>query len=84
MIGTSTQSSSPAEIRMYLEAASPQELVSLQLQTNILLMGQADFCDFQFANGKWYCWFLVNVDKHPQVLKGLNGTVTSARRQRVR
>lgn len=74
MLGTGKESS-PALIRMFLKAGTANELVGLQLRVNILLKGRADYTDFSFAQNNWYCWFLVNVDQHPEVMKvlGLNG-----------
>lgn len=65
----------PSQIRMFLRADSPEELVSLQLQANLLLKGRADFTDIQFAQGKWYAWFLLDVDAYPQVIKAINGSI---------
>jgi hypothetical protein len=62
----------PSNVKMYLQAASAKELVRLQLQTNLALMGQAVFTDIQFVDGSWFCWYLVDVDQHPEVLEGLN------------
>ena len=52
-------------------------LVRLQLQMNVMLMGRADFTDIQFVDGFWYAWFLVDVDLHPAILKGIYGPVSS-------
>jgi hypothetical protein len=59
----------PSQIRMFLRADTPVGLVRLQLQNNIKLMGRADYTDIQFVNGQWYCWFMVDIDQNPQVLK---------------
>lgn len=80
MQGT-TGTSSPSLIRMFLRADSAENLVRLQLQTNVLLMGRADYTDIQFVKGKWYAWFLVDIDRYPQVLKALNGDVSHPGRQ---
>lgn len=58
----------PSQIRMFLEADSPIELVGLQLQTNLLVKGRADYTDIQHVDGKWYAWFLVDVDQYPELL----------------
>lgn len=82
MLGTSG-SSSPSLVRMFLRADSAEMLVRLQLQTNVLLLGRADYTDIQQADdGKWYAWFLVDVAKYPQFLKGINGAVSNTRRSR--
>jgi hypothetical protein len=65
----SGKESSPALIRMFLEADTARELVGLQLKVNILLKGRADYTDFSNVDGKWYCWFAVDIDKNPEVLK---------------
>lgn len=61
----------PSQIRMFLRADTPEELVSLQLQNNILLKGRADYTDIQFVNGKWYAWFMVDIDHNRQFLKSI-------------
>jgi hypothetical protein len=81
MMGLGT-TASPSQVRMFLEATSPQELVRLQLFTNTMLMGRADFTDIQHVDGKWYAWFLVDISKHPEVLKKLNEPTSSKRRPR--
>lgn len=70
-------------MRMFLRAGSPEGLVRLQLQMNTLLKGRADFTDFQFVDGQWYCWFAVDVDQYPEVLK-LNGVISDTRRPRTK
>lgn len=67
-------------IRMFLKADSPEGLVSLQLQTNVMLKGRADYTDIQFADGFWYAWFLVDIDQNPEVLKSFNGNVVNSSR----
>ena len=68
---------------MFLRADSAEMLVRLQLETNIQLMGRADYTDIQQADdGKWYAWFLVDVAQYPKFLKGINGAVSNARRPR--
>lgn len=84
MIG-SLVNSRPSLVRMFLRADSPEGLVRLQLQTNVALMGRADFTDIQFVEGFWYAWFLVDVDQYPNVMKQLetvNGASGSTSRQR--
>lgn len=66
----------PSQIRMFLRAATPEELVRLQLQTNLQLKGRADYTDFSFADGQWYCWFLVDVDNNPEIASFLDGSTT--------
>ena len=83
MMGTATNAK-PSEVRMFLKSDSPEGLVRLQLQTNTMLMGRADFTDIQFVDGFWYAWFLVDVDRYAGVLEKLNGSVTSTRRPRTR
>ena len=65
--------SRPSQIRMFLRAGSAEELVRLQLQTNLQVKGKANFTDFHTINGQFYCWFLVDVDQHPEFLEQLNG-----------
>ena len=62
---------SPSQVRMFLKADTPEELVSLQLQINTLLKGRADYTDIQFVKGSWYAWFLVDVDQNAEVLSVL-------------
>lgn len=61
--------SRPSQIRMFLRADSAEELVRLQVRNNIFLKGRADYTDFQFVDGKWYCWFLVDLDQHRNFLQ---------------
>lgn len=75
MIG-SRVTSRPSQVRMFLKADTPEELVSLQLRTNLFLKGRADYTDFTNVNGKWYCWFLIDLDQHPELgprVGGANG-----------
>lgn len=81
MIGT-VQDGRPSIVRMFLKASSAAELVGLQLLTNAKLLGRADYTDIQFVDGFWYAWFLVDVDKYPQLLEGLNGIKSNTRRSR--
>lgn len=80
MIGTSTDSR-PSVIKSFLRADSPEGLVRLQLKVNVMLMGQASYTDVQFVNGYWYAWFLVDIDRYPEVLK-INGPISNTRRPR--
>lgn len=74
-----------SQVRMFLKADSAEMLVRLQLQTNVLLMGRADFTDIQFVDGSWYAWYLLDVDKYPELLKGIfNGSEPRPRRSRTR
>lgn len=73
MIGSGTYSASPSKVRMFLRADTAEELVRLQLQTNLFLKGQANFTDFQFVKGKWFCWFLVDVAENQKFLEQVNG-----------
>ena len=69
----------PSQVRMFLRAGSAEELVRLQLQTNVRLQGRADFTDFQNVDGDWYCWFLVDVDNEGMKLfEELNGSKSDA------
>lgn len=70
MMGTRV-TASPSQVRMFLRADTPEELVSLQLQTNLLVKGRADYTDIQFVKGSWYAWFMVDVDRYPEVLRGI-------------
>ena len=72
MLGT-RGNSRPSLVRMFLKADSAEELVRLQLQTNIEIMGRIDLADIQFVDGSWYGWFLVDVDHNPQFLEQVNG-----------
>lgn len=69
MLGTVVQAN-PSLVRMFLRADSAEELVRLQLLTNVRLGGQASYTDIQFADGAWYAWFLVDVDRFPEILNG--------------
>ena len=64
---------------MFLRADSPEGLVGLQLKVNTLLRGQANFTDIQSVDGFWFAWFLVDVDKNPEVLK-INGHIIGTSR----
>jgi hypothetical protein len=83
MLG-SVNTAKPSQVRVFLRADSAEELVRLQLLTNVKLMGRADYTDIQFVDGFWYAWFLVDVDKYPEILEGLNGTKSRTRRPRTR
>jgi len=65
-----------SQVRMFLKAGTPEELVRLQLQTNTFLRGQANYTDIQFVKDSWYAWFLVDLDAHPEFLGAINGTVS--------
>ena len=67
---------------MFLRADSAEGLVRSQLQVNTLLRGRADFTDIQFADGFWYAWFLVDMDRNSELLKVINGTQSDTRRPR--
>lgn len=71
MIG-SRATARPSQVRMFLRADTAEELVGLQLRTNVFLKGRADYTDFQFVKGKWYCWFLVDIAEHQLFLEQLN------------
>ncbi len=78
MMGTRV-TASPSQVRMFLRADSAEELVRLQLQTNLRLKGRADYTDITFADGQWYCWFMVNVDNEGmQLFEELNGPKSDA------
>lgn len=66
--------SKPSRVRMFLRAATPEELVGLQLQLNLLIEGQASFTDITFAQGKWYAWFLIDFDEYGEAVIALNGS----------
>lgn len=80
----SVTNSNPSMVRMFLRADSAEELVRLQLQTNLMLRGRADYSDIQFADGFWYAWFLVDLDKNQALMEQLSGTTNNARRQRAK
>lgn len=69
---------------MFLKADSAEMLVRLQLQTNVRLMGRADFTNIQFVNGFWYAWYLVDIDRYPELLKGIYEPKPGTRGQRTR
>ncbi len=81
MVGT-TSNSRPSCVRMFLRADSAEKLVRLQLLTNTRLRGRAEFTDIQFADGRWYAWFLVDLDQYPELMGEINGTVPDTRRPR--
>lgn len=69
---------------MFLKADTAEGLVRLQLLTNTKLMGRADYTDIQFVDGFWYAWFLVDIDRYPELLGAIDGTESRARRPRTR
>lgn len=69
MLGTVVQGN-PSFVRMFLRADTAEKLVRLQLLTNVRLGGQANYTDIQFADGFWYAWFLVDIEKFPEMLNG--------------
>lgn len=73
MQGSGTASASPANIRMFIRAGSAEELVRLQLQVNLAVKGQANFTDIQFVEGQWYAWFLIDVNRHTELLGVIDG-----------
>ena len=80
MIGSGAGRISPSNIRMFIRASTPEVLVRKQLAVNIAVKGQADFTDITFADGKWYAWFLVDANKHQDVLETINGTTNNTMR----
>lgn len=84
MMGSSSASARPSNVKFFLRADSAEELVRLQLENNVRLQGQAFYTDITFANGSWYAWFLVDLDKHPELVEGINGLTQSSVRQRTR
>lgn len=79
-LGTS-YNARPGNVRMFLRADSAEGLVRLQLKNNVYLKGQASYTDVtQAADGKWYCWFLVDMDEYPEYMKAVNGTPSGRRR----
>ena len=75
MMGTRV-TAKPSQIRMFLRADSAEELVRLQLQTNLKVKGRADFTDFTYVEAEktWYCWFMVDIDQHGlDLFEELNG-----------
>lgn len=44
-------------IPSYIVASSPQGLRRLCLLNNLKFGRQFVYKDFQFVNGKWYCWY---------------------------
>ena len=69
----SLRNSSVSQIKFFLRADTAEELVRLQLDLNVKLMARADFTDITFAKGKWYAWFLIDIDKFPEV-SAITGT----------
>lgn len=67
-------SSRPSQIKMFLKAKTPEALVQKQLGLNLKVKGQASFTDINFVKGFWYCWFLVDIDRYPQVIEELHGS----------
>jgi len=78
MLGTVVQSN-PSLVRMFLRANSAEELVRSQLLTNVRLGGQASYTDIQFADGFWYAWFLVDIEKFPEILNGAESDISRPR-----
>lgn len=76
MIGTLTEGR-VSLIKTFLKADTAEGLVRLQLQTNVAVRGQAHFTDIQFVDGFWYAWFTVDIDRFPEFIKVLNGTLTN-------
>ena len=66
MIG-SRGDSRVSQIKFFLSADTPEELVRRQLDLNLRLKARADFTDITFVNKKWYAWFLVDIDRFPEV-----------------
>ena len=79
MLSVSAASSAgPSQIKLFLRADSPEGLVSLQLQVNLLAKGQANYTDFSNVSGKWYCWFQIDIDQYPEVVEFLNGNLSGS------
>lgn len=49
---------SASDVPNYLTATSPQGLVKAMFENNMRLKGHVQYHSIQFANGKWYAWFL--------------------------
>lgn len=49
----------PFVVPAYLEAKTKDELRDLMLMLQLKLKLKITFYDFQFANGKWVCWYEV-------------------------
>ncbi len=64
----------PSHVRMFLRADSAEKLVSLQLQLNTLIQGQASFTDITYVNDLWYAWFLIDFDEYGEAVIALNGS----------
>lgn len=64
----------PSQIKMFLKAKTPAELVQKQLELNIKLKGQASFTDITNVKGEWYAWFLIDIDQYPVIAEELNGS----------
>lgn len=65
-------SRSLTEVRNFLRADSAEELVRLQLQTNLKHGLSFSFTDFMVGpDGKFYCWYLVDLeDSEKDVIDG--------------
>ena len=61
----------PSQVRLFLRARSPEDLVRKQLELNIAVKGRIDLTDIQFVDGQWYGWFMIDVDQHAEVVKEL-------------
>lgn len=45
----------------HLVASSPEELRLLMIANNMKHGKKFHYFDFQFAKGKWYCWFEIKL-----------------------
>lgn len=64
-------------VRMFLEADSAEELVRLQLQNNLKFQSEFSYTDFSSVDGKWFCWFLVDlIEFNRDLLLGVDDGTT--------
>lgn len=61
--------SSVTRIPSYISARSPLALRRLMLANNLRQGGEVHYFDIQFAQGKWWAWFFIEVDKDPTLFE---------------
>jgi hypothetical protein len=54
---------SAVDVPQYVSASTPQGLVREMLKNNLKLKGHVQYHSIQFAEGRWYAWFLQDISE---------------------
>lgn len=47
----------------YVRAKTPDALTKAMLANNMKLKAHVGYFDIQYANGYWYAWFIIDIEK---------------------